>query len=313
MQRPFAFLLVLLVAPAGATAQAQPAPAVDYARLLDARFFPQQGRFMFGTPKKDILLFPPPGLDPYDVDGAYVVRDASGAVVVEEPLGSMQATNAPAFMTIGTRGGSDWGGALAGGGAFTYEVVLDGDVIGAVPFTVTSSGSDDPFNPGTTFVVDGPWRTHAYFQHETDRPDYILHFNAWVAPDDMASNTVSEVSIRRNGEEVAWGSTHVDLSYGWGRAEYRLLTPGSRPAPDGRRPNPNNFTIQDVTPGTYEILLSDADGNVFRRFTVEAGSGTFPAHARSDVNHAREGFLTPRRIGGSSLNKQFSVYWVVDA
>jgi hypothetical protein len=304
------FLLAVLAATA---AHAQPAPAVDYARLLDNRFLPQQGQFLFGQPRPDYLLFPPAGLDPYDVDAAYLVRDAEGAIVGGQRIGVLEPTGSAAFMLIRPRSGPEWNAALQDGGRYTLDVVFNQTTIGAVPFTVALTQSDDPFDPRTTFVLDGPWRTHAYFEHEADRPDYILHFNAWIAPDDMVSNTTTEVSMQRDGREVAWGSTVVDLSHGWGRAEYRLLTPASRPDDRGRHPSPQNFTVQDVTPGTYELVLSDAEGRVFRRMRAEAGTGTFVAHARSDVNYTpRPAFLTPRRMGGSALATAYNLYWVVN-
>ncbi len=309
MSRLFALLAVLVLT---VPAQAQPAPAVDYARFLDMRFLPQRGQFMFGSPTSDFLLFPPADLDPYEVDGAYIVRDDEGNVLGRQALGTMQQTASAAFLKVGTRSGPTWSGTLQDGGSYALDLVLEGEAVGSILFTVSVSDSGDPFDPKTIFSVDGPWRTHAYFQHEAERPDYIMHFNAWVAADDMATNSPSEVSIRRDGQEVAWGAAFVDLRHGWGRAEYRLFTPESRHDTFGRhKANPASFTIQDVTPGTYEIILSSADG-AFRTFTVEAGQGTFPAHARSDVNYTpRADFLTPRRMGGSNLNKPLSVYWVV--
>jgi hypothetical protein len=135
----------------------------------------------------------------------------------------------------------------------------------------------------------------------------------WVAPGEVESNTPTEVSVRKNGEEVAWGSAYADLTYGWGRAEYRLVTPASRPDATGRQSNAVNFTIQDVTPGPYELVLTDADGREFRRFTAEGGAGTFTPHPRSVVSYEpRASFLTPRRIGGSNLRTAFSTYWVLN-
>lgn len=310
MRRLLAVLALLVAVPA---VHAQPAPAVDYARFLDVRFFPQQGQFQFGTPIADFLLFPPAGLDRYDVDGAYVVRDAGGAVVGTQRLGTLDETGSAAFLRVGTRSGPEWPGTLQHGARYTLDFVLAGEVVGALPFTVAVEEGGDPFDPRTTIVLDGPWRTHAYFEHETDRPDYILHFNAWVAPDDLPRGSKTEVSIRRDGAEVAWGSAHVDLQYGWDRAEYRLLTPEGRPDEHGRRGPLTNFTIQDVRPGTYEVVLSDGEGRVLRRFSVEGGQGTFRAHARSDVGYTPRGlFLTPRSIAHNSLDKAVSRYWVVN-
>ncbi|MEO0559918.1 MAG: hypothetical protein AAF170_17255 [Bacteroidota bacterium] len=305
--------LALLVA-SSLGVQAQPAPAMDYARLLDTRFYVNQGTFGFGVPKSDFLLFPPEGLDPYgDINAAYLVRDAEGTVVGGHRWGTLGQTASAAFMTVGTRGAPEWSGPLQDGQSYTLDVGFDGAVIATVPFTVSVTESGDPFDPKTIWMIDGPWRTHAYFEHETERPDYIMNFNAWVGADEVESNTPTEVSIRRDGEEVAFGYTHSNTQYGWGRGEYRLYKAEDRD-PQGRfarhKTNAHFWTIQDVTPGTYEVVLSSESGP-FRTMTVEGGPGAFVAHPNSDVNSDRSVFLTPRRMAGSSLNRSMSVYWVV--
>ncbi|GAB5535606.1 MAG: hypothetical protein Rubg2KO_18550 [Rubricoccaceae bacterium] len=308
----FLLALVALLIASSLGVQAQPAPAIDMARLLDTRFFTNQGTFMFGVPKNDFLLFPPAGLDPYDVNGAYLVRDVEENVVGGMRWGTLQTTQSAAFMKVGTSGMAEWDAPLADGQSYTLDVAFDRQVIATILFSVTVEEGGDPFDPKTIWTVDGPWRTHAYFEHETERPDYIMNFNAWVAPDDMPSNTISEVSITRDGEEVAFGHTHVDLTYGWGRAEYRLFKAEGRDERFGRHAtNAPNWTAQDVTPGTYEIELSNEDGP-FRTFTIEGTQGGFVPHPNSDVNADRSVFLTPRRIGGNNLRKALSVYWIAN-
>ena len=308
----FLLALAALLVASSLGVQAQPAPAIDMARLLDIRFFPNQGTFMFGSPKPDHLLFPPEGLDRYDVNGAYVVRDAEENVIGGMRWGNLQPTQSAAFLTVGTSGMAEWSAQLEDGQSYTLDVAFDRNIIASVPFSVSVADGGDPFDPKTIWTLDGPWRTHAYFQHETERPDYMMHFNAWVAPDDMPSNKPSEVSIKRDGEEVAFGHAFVDLNYGWGHVEYRLFVAADRDERFGRhKTNANHWTIEDVTPGTYEIELSSEDGP-FRTFTAEAEQGAFVAHPNSDINADRSGFLTPRRIGGSNLRTAFSTYWIVN-
>jgi len=310
----FLLALVALLLASSLGVQAQPAPAMDYARLLDTRFFPNQGTFMFGVPKSDFLLFPSAGLDPYNVTGAYLIRDAEENIVGGHRWGTLTPTASAAFMSVGTSGAPEWSGPLQDGQSYTLDVGFEGAVIATIPFSVTVEEGGDPFDPKTIWTIDGPWRTHAYFEHEAERPDYIMNFHAWVGADEVESNTPTEVSIRRDGEEVAFGYTHSNTTFGWGHGEYRLYKAEGRD-PAGRfarhKTNAYFWTIQDVTPGTYEVVLSSESGS-FRTMTVEGGQGAFVAHPNSDVNADRSVFLTPRRMGGSNLSKALSVYWVVN-
>lgn len=314
MPRPILALFVLFVANSVGV-QAQPAPAVDMARFLDTRFFPNQGTFLFGVPKADFLLFPPEGLDAYEVNGAYLVRDAEGTIVGGHRLGTAEETGSAAFRRIRTSGGPEWSGPLQDGQSYTLDLAFNGEIIGSVPFSVSVEEGGDPFDPKTIWTIEGPWRTRAYFEHEMERPDYIMNFNAWVAPDEIEGvSAPTEVSVRRDGEEVAFGYTHVSTSHGWGRGEYRLYKAEGRDR-DGRfarhRTNAPFWTVQDVTPGTYEIVLSNESGP-FRTFTIEGSSGGFVPHPHSDINADRSVFLTPRRIGGNNLRTPLSVYWAVN-
>lgn len=308
MPRLILAILALLVA-SSLGVQAQPAPALDFGRLLDARFYVNMGTFSFGTPKKDFLLFPPPIADRYSVSGAYVVRNSDGRVAQQQDIGVVEDTGSEAVKVLRT-GGPPPQQALPAGD-YTLSVEFEGHTLGSFPFSVTVEDGGDPFDPKTTWTLDGPWRTHAYFEHESDRTDYIMHFNAWIAPDDMPSNTTTEVSISRDGEEVAFGYRHADLTYGWGRAEYRLFKTEGRHEDFGRhKANTPNWSIQDVTAGTYEIELSSEDGP-FRTFTIEAADGAFVPHPNSDVNADRGVFLAPRRFEGQNRNRPHSLYWIV--
>lgn len=228
-------------------------------------------------------------------------------------MGTLGPTGSAAFLTIGLRSGPEWNGPLQNGGRYTLDVVLDRQVIGSVPFTVTVTDGDDPFDPQTIYALDGPWRTHSYFEHETDQPEGHLWYNAWIAPGETRDNTKTEVSLRRDGEEVAWGTTFVGFQYGWKRAEYVLYTPDSRPDEHGREQwNKTLFTIQDVTPGPYEMVFLDADGREFRRVALEGAAGAFPVHPRSAIDYEpRSQFLSSRALRATSLDTSLTRYWVV--
>ena len=299
-------IVLLLLAP---TAQAQ--PALDYSRFLGARFHPPSGQFLFGQPQYDLLIFPPSDLDPSSAGAAYEIRNANGALVAQHEVRTMNGTRSDAFRSLQPYSAARWDGALEDGQSYTLRFVLNGQVISSIPFSIAIVEGDDPFNPQTTWTLDGPWRTHAFFRHETARPDYQLFFHAWIGPDEVSVGGFVEVSVRRDGEEVAWASTYVDPDGGWQKVDYQLLTSDSREDERGIRPNATNWTVEDASPGTYEIVFSSEEQPGFRTMTIEAESGAFVAHPRSDMSTERTSFLTPRTLWYDDSQTPTSLYWVV--
>lgn len=292
-------------------AEGAPAPALDLVSLLDTQFYPAHGSFGVGD---FFLIFPPQGLVERDrIQGQFLIRDASGGAVVRTTIGQASATGSAAIVTLQTTAGvvGDVNNAVEPGGSYTMDVELYGDVVGSMPFTVTRSSNGDPYDPVTTIALDGPWRTHAYFEHEVERPESQMHFHAWVAPDDMPSNQVAEVSVRRGGQEVAWGHAYAQLAHGWGHTEFDLYTPESRDDRFGRhKANRTLWTIQDVTPGPYEIVLSSEAGP-FRTFAIHGAAGAFVPHPRSAIEYEpRKHFLGTRRLSGQNLDRQHHLYWI---
>ena len=292
-------------------AEGVPAPAVDFVSLLDTRFYPQRGTFASSDP---FLLFPPSGLvGSDDVRGQFLIRDTSGRVVVRTTIGQVERTGAAAIARLRARAGvpTDVNQPVEPGKSYTFDVELFGDVVGTLPFTVGQSSNGDPYDPVTTLALEGPWRTHAYFEHEAEKPEYRMHFHAWIAPDEMTSREMGEVSIRRDGREVAWGSKNAQLAHGWGHTDFLLLTPESRRDQFGRASATTRlWTIQDVTPGEYEIVLSTEAGP-FRTFTIQGGDGAFVPHPRSAVDYTpRKHFLGTRRMSDQNLSTPHQLYWI---
>ena len=301
----FGFALVLAVCAVGV--HAQPAPALDYSRLLNTRFYPTNGQFLFGNPKKDLVIFPPSDLNPSSVEAAYELRGASGELVAEHTVRTMNRTRSDAFLSANTYSAARWTGALEDGQSYTLSLVLNGEALSSLPFSVTVSEGSDPFDPKTIWTIDGPWRTHAYFEHETARPDYQLFLHAWIAPEEVTATGPVEVSIRRAGEEVAWASTVVAPDGGWQNVNYRLQVSASR---EDQRIRQVNWTMADVTPGSYEIVFL-SEGQAFRTMTIEAEGGAFVANPRSDMAAERSTFLTPRSLRADDSQTPMSLYWIV--
>lgn len=291
------------------TAQAQ--PALDYSRFLGARFHAPSGQFLFGQPKYDLLIFPPSDLDQSSTEAAYEIRDADGGLVAQHEVRTFNGTRSDAFRSLQPYSAARWDGALENGQSYTLSFVLNGEAVSSIPFSIAVVEGDDPFNPTTTWKMDGPWQTHAFFRHETARTDYQLFFHAWVGPDEVAVGGFVEVSIRRDGEEVAWASTYVAPDGGWQQVDYHLLTSDSREDEGGIRPNAKNWTMVDATPGVYEIVFSSEERAAFRTMAIEAQAGAFVTHPRSDTSTDRASFLTPRSLWYDDSQTPMSLYWVV--
>lgn len=284
---------------------------MDYSRLLNTRFYPGDGQFRFSNPNNDLVIFPPSDLDPRSADSAYEIRHVGGDLVAEHTVRTMDRTRSEAFLRVNTFSAAQWYGVLEDGESYTLSLVRNGEAFASLPFRVAVSDGGDPFDPKTIWTIDGLWRTHAYFEHETVRPDYQLYFNAWVAPDEVTVAAPVEVFIRRDGEDVAWGTTFVGPDGGWQKVRYQLLTPDSR-GEDGRRlSRVTNWTVADVTPGTYEIVFMTG-GQVVRSMTIEGAEGAFIPSPRSDMSADRATFLTPRSLLPDDSQTPVSLYWVVN-
>lgn len=301
-------------AAAPATVDGRPAPAMDFTRFLDLKYWPLRGMYYLGA-GTDHLLFPPEGIDAYATDhGAYVIRDASGEAVAGQKLGSLTTTASAAFVRMGTYAGPMGVETLAPG-EYTLDLVFRGHLAGRIPFGITAHESGDPFDPKTVYRRSGPWSRLAYFEHETEKPDYHLTFNAWVSAEDLGADTGRvRFTLYRDGQPVATSrknlDPHVSTEGDWGTASTFLVTPDTREAT-----NSTFFTVQDVTPGSYVMRVTHLDtGETIREYPFEATASGPAPHARSAMDHEpRHEYLTPRRIGGSALNRMYSVFWVETA
>ena len=297
------FLSLVLAALLGLpVASAQPAPAVDFSALLDTRFDRDRGTFYFGEVP---LLFPTSAAD--DLRGGWRIRTASGEVVARKTILGASPTAAAAIVVLQTRSGvtGDGHDVLDSGQSYTLDVDLGGETVGSLPFTVAVVESGDPYRPSTAWVLDGPWRTHAYMEHSVDGEYQYVNFNAWVGPDDGPNGEAVEVALFRGGEEVAWGrGGRISTAHGWVHRRFELYPTAFRDGPDGRRADERyrrRWMLSDVTAGPYEIVLSTESGP-FRTFAIEATDAGFVPHPRSDLDYEpRTRYLTSRKLMDSTV------------
>lgn len=296
-----------------------PGPAIDFAALLDTRFYRDRGTFSLGAIP---LLFPTPGLLGSALDGGWRIRTASGSIVARHTITHASETAAAAIVVLQTQSGvtGDGHDPLESGRSYTLDIDLEGVTVGSLPFTVSMAESGDPYRPSTAWVLDGPWRTHAHFEHAIEGEDQYVNFNAWVGPDDGRNGEKVEAVVLRGGEEVAWGrGGSISSAHGWVHRRFELYPTEFRDYPDGRPFDEryrHRWRLREVSAGPYEIVLSTESGP-FRTFSIEATDGGFVPHPRSALDYEpRTRYLTSRQMLDASmrtdqrLDNPQMLYWI---
>src|SRR5215218_3584121 len=149
-------------------------PAIELQSFMQLRFYENQGGFLVEGLE---VVFPPAGSQ----KAAFVVSKSSGEVVTSVPL-RLEAPLASytvfgMFLPDGVSGLAPVGEP----GDYVLSVQMDGQPITNLPFSMKREASNDPFNPTTTFVREGPWRDLAYFSYRPEEPDSHLEFSWWTS------------------------------------------------------------------------------------------------------------------------------------
>ena len=145
-------------------------PAIEYQSLMELRFYENQGNFLVEGLE---VVFPPAG----SKKATFVVTRGNGAAVasvplrLEAPLASF--TMFGMYVPDGVPGNANVGEP----GDYVLSVQVDGRPITTLPFSMKRESNNDPFNPKTAFVREGPWRDLAYFSQQVDEPNAHLEFN----------------------------------------------------------------------------------------------------------------------------------------
>ncbi|HEX7318710.1 MAG TPA: hypothetical protein VF297_32675 [Pyrinomonadaceae bacterium] len=280
--------------------------AIEYQSLMQLRFYENQGNFLV----EDLeVVFPPPG----SKKATFVITRASGAAVasvplrLESPLASY--TMFGMYKPDGVPGNADIGEP----GDYVLSVQLDGQPITTLPFSMKKESSNDPFNPRTTFVREGPWRDLAYFSSRTDEPDSHLEFNWWTSlrelPTGSPPRSLVTVHILHGGQEIgATRSPVVVTQTDWQFFYLEFETAGVKPI--------RWMTLADLTKkdGEYTVVAK-VNGKPFKTYRAEVRGGQLQRHPRNSLDtQPHTDFISPRLVDTSSRTTSSytmrDTYWV---
>ena len=297
-----AALLSLLLLPAAASAR-QYKPAVEYQSLMNLNFYEADGGFLVEHVQ---LVFPPQGLK----KAAFVVTKAGGGEVARVPLryapmefpafGLLEPDGVPGVVRLGQSGD------------FLMSVVVDGEAVTTLPFSLKEQASTDPFSPGRKFVREGPHKDLAYFSVVPDDPAGEVQFNWWMSLRELPAGTkraLVTLHLLAGGQEIAASRSPVVASYDdWQFFRHiQLSVPG--------QPRAHWLTLADITKRDGELaLVLKADGRPFKTYKTRVAGGKIqrlPQNALDAQPHS--GFISPRFVDMTSAYSRFTMfdmYWV---
>lgn len=277
---------ILLVAALAAPVLAQPAPAVDVLDLMGVPFDTDRGTF-FANGSEIAALFP--------TDGEYqlAVLDASAEAVATMRYVADPFADEPNFAELDPRRGLVYTSDPVPG-SYRLAVLLDGDIIGAVPFSLASETSGDAFSSSTEWEIDGPWWTTGVVSMPFGDPDGEVRVRYWLHPRETggaSSVKVREVLVR-NGTAVPDAGTEWSL-----RASFD---------PPYQRDHRLGIGRDDLADGDYRLDVVTEDGRTLRSWTFQIEGGQPVHHARSALDTPRDRFLTPRVHLRSDSNRNWN-------
>ena len=301
-------ILVAALAVAGRPSSAQQTypPAIEYQSFMQLRFYENQGGFLV----EDLeVVFPPAGAH----KATFVVSRAGGGVVasvplrLESPLASY--TMFGMFKPDGVAGTAEIGEP----GDYVLSVQIDGQPITTLPFTMKREASNDPFNPTTTFVREGPWRDLAYFSSRTDAPDSHLEFNWWTSLRELPPGTprspLVTLHIMHGAQEIAATRSPVVMSQtDWQFFYQEFHFPAEKQV--------RWMTLADLTKTDGEYtMVAKVNGKPFKSYRAEVRGGKLQRHPRNDLDtQPHTDFISPRLVDTSSRSTSSytmrDTYWV---
>ena len=279
-------------------------PAIEYQSFMELRFYENQGGFLVEGLE---VVFPPPGLQ----QATFVISRPNGEVVttvplrLETPLASYTAFGM--FKPDAVSGLARIGEA----GDFVLSVNIDGRPITTLPFTMKREASNDPFNPTTTYVREGPWRDLAYFSVRNEEPDSHLEFSWWTSLRELppgTKNPLVTLHLLYGGQEIAaTRSPVVPTQTDWQFLYHEFVLPAT----------PVRWmTLADLTKrdGEYTVVAK-VNGKPFKSYKAEVRGGQLQRHPRNRLDtEPHTAFISPRLVDTSarttSRYAMRDTYWV---
>lgn len=279
-------------------------PAVEYQSLMNLRFYEADGGFLVEHLQ---IVFPPPG----SRKGAFVITKTGGGEVARVPL-RFEALGFPAFGLLEPDGVP--GGVKVGQpGDYQMSVVMDGQAITMLPFSLKEEVSADPFRPGRRFVREGPFRELAYFSVLPDDPGGQVQFNYWLSLRELppgAKNARVTIHLLANGQEIAASRGPVVPTVNdWQFFQHQGL---SMPT----IPQNRWLTLGDMTKKDGELtLVVKANGQPVKSYRTRVSGGQLQRLPQNSLDaEPHTAFISPRFIDTSrqspARDKMFDMYWL---
>ncbi len=277
--------------------------AIDYAALMNMRFYEQSGGFMIETLP---MIFPPKNYSKLEFE----ISDASGKILYNSGLRIQKWDNIKIFDGVIANGPGIVH--LKQAGDFVISININGKAVTRLPFKMTIEKSNDPYNPSTNYYREGPWKNLGYFSFDPDKPDYILNFNWWTCLRELPANNKQAkitVHILKGNTEVAQSqSTVIASNKNWQPLYASLVVPNKN--------GTNWFTFNSLTKedGNYSVVLK-ADDKPFKTFTFSVSGGKVKELKQNNIDYnPHEDFITPRILdrssGSNSSYKILQACWV---
>jgi hypothetical protein len=299
-------LIVAVVIVAATVAAAQTyKPAVEFQSLMNLRYYEGQGGFLV----EDLqLVFPPANIG----SAKLVVTEQGGGVVDTLPL-RFEKMEFPAFGRFRPESGNPGNVRVGRTGSFVMSVIVDGQTITSMPFTLREETNSDPFNPGKKFVRGGPFGDFAYFSVVPDDPNGEVHFNWWMSLREIsggAKDARVTLHLMANGKEIAARTDPVIASQNdWQFIAHRQISVPSLPR--------NHWlTLADLTKLNGEIaVVVKANGQPIKTYKTTVSGGQIQRLPRNGLTfEPHADFISPRFIdvsaGTNSRYKMYEMYWL---
>jgi hypothetical protein len=283
--------------------QAYP-PAIEYQSLMELRFYENQGGFLVEGLE---VVFPPTPRQ----KATFVISRPNGEVVstvplrLETPLASYTAFGM--FKPDAVTGTAEIGAA----GDYVLSVNIDGQPITTLPFSMKREANNDPFNPRTTFVREGPWRELAYFSNRPEEQDSHLEFSWWTSLRELppgTKNPLVTLHLLYGAQEIAaTRSPVVPTQTDWQFLYHEFVLPAT----------PVRWmTLADLTKrdGEYTVVAK-VNGKPFKSYRAEVRGGQLQRHPRNSLDTSpHTAFISPRLVDVSarttSRYAMRDTYWV---
>ncbi|HEX8118218.1 MAG TPA: hypothetical protein VF521_13165 [Pyrinomonadaceae bacterium] len=307
MRRIALFVCIVAAACGAAAGQAQTyKPAIEFQSFMQLRFYEERGGFLV----EDLeVVFPPAG----SKKATFIVTRASGAAAASVPLRLESPLAAYTMFGRYVPDGVPGNANVGEPGDYVLSVQVDGQAVTTLPFSLKKESNNDPFNPRTTFVREGPWRDLAYFSDRTEQPGSNLRFNWWTSLRELPAGTPQRalvtLHITQGAQEVAATRGPVVVSqtdWQFFSQEFEVL--GVKPV--------HWLTLADLLKkdGEYTVVAK-VNGKPFKTYRAEVRGGQLQRHARNALDtQPHTDFISPRMVdtsaGTTSRYVMLDTYWV---